>query len=128
MNTFYKEMHMSHLVQTMAYQGQTPWHGLGHELPAGQSIDTWAVSAGMNWSIEQTPVRYVTGQDDGMVSIGSFEEQQVLYRSDRRAAVSTPTTHRTSSIGQPKQRPGQPWKWRKASNTTAAQKAPCLTG
>ena len=79
---------MSHLVQTMAYQGQTPWHGLGHELPAGQSIDTWAVSAGMNWSIEQTPVRYVTGQDDGMVSIGSFEEQQVLYRSDTKAALS----------------------------------------
>ena len=79
---------MSHLVQTMAYQGQTPWHGLGHELPAGQSIDTWAVSAGMNWSIEQTPVRYVTGQDDGMVSIGSFEEQRVLYRSDTKAALS----------------------------------------
>lgn len=79
---------MSHLVETMAYQGQTPWHGLGHELPAGQSIDTWAVSAGMNWSIEQTPVRYVTGQDDGMVSIGSFEEQQVLYRSDTKAALS----------------------------------------
>ena len=64
---------MSHLVQTMAYQGQTPWHGLGHALPAGQTIDTWAVSAGMNCSIEQTPVRYVTGQDDGMVSIGSFD-------------------------------------------------------
>lgn len=79
---------MSHLVETMAYQGQVPWHGLGNELQSGQSLDKWAVSAGMDWTIEQTPVRYVTGQEDGMVSIGSFEQQQVLYRSDTKAPLS----------------------------------------
>ena len=24
---------MAHLVETMAYAGQTPWHGLGEHLP-----------------------------------------------------------------------------------------------
>ena len=33
---------MSHLVQTMAYAGETPWHQLGNELPARQPIDVWA--------------------------------------------------------------------------------------
>jgi hypothetical protein len=33
---------MAHLVETMAYTGQTPWHELGHALPVKQSIDVWA--------------------------------------------------------------------------------------
>lgn len=82
---------MSHLVEKMAYVGQEPWHGLGNKLPAGQSIETWASSAGMDWSIEQTPVRFVTGQADGMVNIGSFADQQVLYRSDNNVGVPTVT-------------------------------------
>lgn len=44
---------MSHLVETMAYTGQTPWHQLGHALPKKQSIDVWAQAAGMQWKIDQ---------------------------------------------------------------------------
>ena len=80
---------MSHLVETMAYAGQKPWHGLGHELPAGQPIEVWADRAGMNWTIEETPVRYITGASaDGMVDIGEFPDQQVLYRSDNHQPLS----------------------------------------
>ena len=50
---------MAHLVETMAYAGQTPWHELGHALPAKQSIDVWAQAAGMDWRIQETPVRYL---------------------------------------------------------------------
>ena len=28
-----------HLVETMAYAGELPWHGLGRKLPANESID-----------------------------------------------------------------------------------------
>ena len=41
---------MAHLVETMAYAGQTPWHELGHALPAKQSIDVGAQAAGMDWN------------------------------------------------------------------------------
>ena len=34
-----------HLVETMAYAGEQPWHGLGTKLEPGQSIDQWKRSA-----------------------------------------------------------------------------------
>ena len=47
---------MAHLIDTMAYTGQTPWHGLGNILPAKQSLDIWLKAAGMEWTIEQSDV------------------------------------------------------------------------
>jgi phage/plasmid-like protein (TIGR03299 family) len=79
---------MAHLVQQMAYVGQTPWHELGNKLPPRQSIDTWAREAGMDWTICETPVRYMTEQAGALGSIMTFDEQKVLYRSDTKAALS----------------------------------------
>ena len=36
---------MAHLVETMAFTGQTPWHGLGNELTPNQPIEVWAQQA-----------------------------------------------------------------------------------
>lgn len=52
-----------HLVETMAYAGEKPWHGLGRNLPANESIDVWKKSAGMDWIIQESEVRYITGQN-----------------------------------------------------------------
>ena len=84
---------MAHLVQTMAYAGQTPWHELGNALPAKQSIDVWAQAAGMDWRIQETPVRYLaTDADSGLSGLYAepkeFPEQKVLYRSDTQAPLS----------------------------------------
>ena len=88
---------MSHLIDTMAYTGQTPWHQLGHSLPKKQSIDTWAQSAGMQWKILETPVRYLAADGSGASSALSpslygepmeFPDQKVLYRSDTKAPLS----------------------------------------
>lgn len=79
---------MAHLLESMAYVGQTPWHSLGNQLPAKQPIEVWADKAGMNWKILETPVRYMTEQAGSLGSIMSFEEQKVLYRSDTRAPLS----------------------------------------
>src|SRR5690606_22192456 len=45
----FKEIVMAHLVEQMAYVGQTPWHGLGNALTPRQPLDVWAQQAGMNW-------------------------------------------------------------------------------
>lgn len=79
---------MAHLVQTMAYTGETPWHQLGNQLPAQQPIEVWAEKAGMDWDICETPVRYMTEQAGSLGSIMSFSDQKVLYRSDTKAALS----------------------------------------
>ena len=76
-----------HLVETMAYMGERPWHGLGNKLEREQSIDAWKESAGMNWTVEESEVRYISGKN-GIGSINAFPEQKVLYRSDSKAPLA----------------------------------------
>lgn len=79
---------MAHLVEQMAYVGQTPWHALGNQLPPKQPIEVWAQKAGMDWTIRETPVRFMAEQAGALGSIMTFEDQKVLYRSDTKAALS----------------------------------------
>lgn len=79
---------MAHLLHSMAYTGETPWHQLGNQLPAKQPIEVWAEKAGMDWQICETPVRYMTEQAGSLGSIMSFADQKVLYRSDTKAPLS----------------------------------------
>jgi phage/plasmid-like protein (TIGR03299 family) len=86
----FKEAFM-HLVKSMAYVGEQPWHGLGNQLAAGQPIEVWARQAGMDWSIESSEVRFVAGSHastSGLGAIHAFPEQRVLYRSDTKAPLS----------------------------------------
>ena len=49
---------MAHLVETMAYAGATPWHGLGNQLTQKQPIEVWQREAGMDWAIQESPVLF----------------------------------------------------------------------
>ena len=103
---------MAHLVQTMAYVGETPWHNLGQQLPAKQPIDVWAREAGMDWTIRETPVRYMATESASAVGTSSsvsdlygepmeFPDQKVLYRSDTKAPLSVVSAR--YQVVQPKQ-------------------------
>lgn len=76
-----------HLVETIAYAGQKPWHGLGNRLAPHQPIEVWKRQAGMDWKIEEAEVRYVAG-GHSLGVIYAFPEQKVLYRSDTRLPLS----------------------------------------
>lgn len=76
-----------HLVQSMAYVNETPWHGLGNQLAANQPVEVWARQAGMNWTIESSEVRFASG-NAGLGTIHAFPDQRVLYRSDTKAPLS----------------------------------------
>lgn len=67
----------------MAYIGEAPWHGLGEELPANQSIEVWLSAARLEWSLERLPVQYLV---DGKVR--TMPDRFVLARSDTRDALS----------------------------------------
>ncbi|HEI8440587.1 TPA: DUF932 domain-containing protein [Acinetobacter baumannii] len=79
---------MAHQIENMAFVGQTPWHGLGNQLPQNQPIEVWARQAGMDWRIESSNVSYMTKNERGQSIILPFEEQRVLYRSDTHAPLS----------------------------------------
>jgi phage/plasmid-like protein (TIGR03299 family) len=76
-----------HHVQSMAYVGETPWHGLGHRLSPNQPLEVWAQQAGMNWRIETADVQYA-GDRSSPSSLHTYPEQKVLYRSDTKAPLS----------------------------------------
>lgn len=76
-----------HLVQSMAYTGDKPWHGLGNKLDAHRPIEEWRQQAGMDWEIKESEVRYITG-NNGIGAIEAFPEQKVLYRSDSKAPLA----------------------------------------
>jgi len=76
-----------HLVQTMAYVNEVPWHGLGQQLGHDQPLEVWAEQAGMNWRIEAADVRFAARGADVDV-IRTFPKQKVLYRSDTKAPLA----------------------------------------
>lgn len=68
----------------IAFVGQTPWHGLGHELQREAALDEWRKAAGLDWSILKSPVMFSPDDADQQQFIG----QQVLYRSDNKTPLS----------------------------------------
>lgn len=79
---------MAHLIETMAYAGATPWHGLGNHLTQKQPIEVWQQEAGMDWQIQESPVHFRSDAVGHLSTIHSFPEQKVLYRSDTKAPLS----------------------------------------
>jgi len=79
---------MAHLIETMAYAGATPWHGLGNQLSQKQPIEIWQREAGMDWQILESPVHFKSDAIGHLGAIHSFPEQKVLYRSDSKAPLS----------------------------------------
>lgn len=79
---------MAHLLEQMAYVGATPWHGLGNQLGAHESIEMWAKQAGMDWQIREAPVRFMSDSLGGLGAFESFPENKVLFRSDTNSPLS----------------------------------------
>lgn len=44
-------------IDSMAYYGQVPWHGLGTQIPARADTDQMIVAAGLDWEVEARPAR-----------------------------------------------------------------------
>lgn len=79
---------MAHLVHQMAYVGETPWHGLGNQLPKNQPLDIWAERSGLSFTIIETPVCFMTEIAGQPGPLATFPDQKVLYRSDTNDPLS----------------------------------------
>ena len=49
---------MSHQVETMAYAGELPWHGLGVPVSNDMSAYEMMEAAQLNWSVKKVPMFY----------------------------------------------------------------------
>lgn len=82
----------------VAFVGETPWHGLGTELPAGQSIDVWRAAAKLDWRVKEGQVLYTRDTDVVLEKTAEattyvqesvpFPGRKTLYRGDNGAALS----------------------------------------
>lgn len=77
---------MAHLVESMAFVCEAPWHGLGNQLSPNQPIERWIAEAGMDWSINDSPVLFNVASDG--LHIRNHSDSKVLYRSDTLAPLS----------------------------------------
>ncbi len=77
---------MAHQVESMAYVGATPWHGLGNHLSEHQPLQIWLKEAGMDWTIEQSDVLF--NVDSSALHIRPYADSKVLFRSDSLAPLS----------------------------------------
>lgn len=57
---------MAHQVETMAYAGEIPWHGLGKEVPADLSPDQMLKAAGLDWQVNKLPAYVKVGDEELM--------------------------------------------------------------
>jgi len=72
-----KVITMPAAVNSMAYTGQVPWHGLGNNIDADTSIDQWRVAAGLDWEAHMSPVHFNVGDE-----LFYMQDKNVVYRSD----------------------------------------------
>ncbi len=69
---------MAHEVESMAYVGEVPWHGLGVEVPEDISVDDMLVRAGLDWGVHCAPMNYET-KGGKFAAVSNF---RALYRDD----------------------------------------------
>jgi len=78
---------MSHEIETMAYVGEVPWHGLGTRLPATPSVDEMLVQAGLDWTVSKRPLFTWRARGEPLEIIG----QKALVRDSDHKVLSVVT-------------------------------------
>ena len=74
---------MAHAVETMAYAGELPWHGLGVKVADSLTPREMQEAAGLDWSVEKLPMVAKSGNEE--IRIPS---QQALVRSTDQKVLS----------------------------------------
>ena len=54
---------MAHNIESMFFQGETPWHGLGTKIERSLTAHEAMVEAGLNWEVNQLPLFLADGRE-----------------------------------------------------------------
>jgi hypothetical protein len=73
---------MAHLVDSLAWSGEVPWHGLGNKLPENVAAEEMIRVAGLDWNVVARPL--FAGLDERTGYGASVPGYKALVREDRR--------------------------------------------
>src|SRR2546428_6225537 len=76
---------MAHLVDSLAWSGQVPWHGLGTKLPENVTGEDMVRFAGLDWNVIPKPL--FAGLDEATGYGVSVPGYKALVREDRPAVT-----------------------------------------
>ena len=76
---------MAHMVETMAYAGELPWHGLGTKVPADLTPEQLLEAAELDWTVDKVDLTYQDEEGYDMVVPG----KKGLVRSKDGAYLDT---------------------------------------
>lgn len=66
-----------HEIETMAYAGAVPWHGLGVKVDNTVTVEGMQEAAGLNWTVSKRPVLFM---DNEALGRHTFKDKYVLAR------------------------------------------------
>lgn len=67
-------------VETMAYAGEVPWHGLGVEVPADLTPAQMLEKAGLDWTVSKKPLVYEIEKADKSIGLVKAGKKMALVR------------------------------------------------
>lgn len=76
---------MAHMVETMAYAGEVPWHGIGTEVPSDISPEQMLKFAGLDWEVQKVP-SYINVNQETV-----FTGRHALVRSSDKSILDIVT-------------------------------------
>ena len=74
---------MSAAVETMAYAGATPWHGLGKHVPADLTTEDMIRAAGLDWTVSLKDMYFADGE-----GYGALPQHRALVRDSDKKVLS----------------------------------------
>jgi len=78
---------MTAAVETMAYAGQVPWHGLGVEVSNDLTVYEMLQAAGLNWTVSKVPTFYEV-REQGKTNFSGFRMNKTKrYETGKHALI-----------------------------------------
>ena len=74
---------MAHMIETMAYAGETPWHGLGKKVLSDLTPAQMLKEAQLDWTVEKRPLFFIN-YDGG----AKMSDNSALVRSSDESVLS----------------------------------------
>ena len=78
---------MTAAVETMAYAGAVPWHGLGVEVSNDLSVQEMLIAAGLDWKVRKVPTFYEVKEEGKMNFSGFRMNKTKRYSTGKQALI-----------------------------------------